>query len=127
LQELGCTHSPEVWRRLVDFSKFCLKAELLHIGNIHPSIPTAHFFHIKEIYENMDLLLKAKRYSICGWKICGNLKDIGLFLGSILSTQNFVVFFVNGRAEQTTNIKKLKIGPCEKSQLQGKSVSEVNS
>jgi hypothetical protein len=35
----------------------------------------------RKIYENMDLLLKAKSYSKCGWKICGDLKDIGLFLG----------------------------------------------
>jgi hypothetical protein len=37
-----------------------------------------------------------------------------------------LVFFVNGRAKQKTNITKLKIGPYEKTQLQRKSVSEIN-
>jgi len=34
--------------------------------------------HMEETYENMDLLLKAIRYSKYGWKICGDLKVIRL-------------------------------------------------
>jgi hypothetical protein len=37
-----------------------------------------------------------------------------------------LVFFVNGRAEQKTNITIVRNGPCEKTELQGKSVSEIN-
>ena len=37
----------------LDLSKFSLKAELLHIGNIHPSTLTAQFVHMKETYKNM--------------------------------------------------------------------------
>ena len=59
LQELGYTYSAEEWLYFVDFSTFSLKAVLLHIGNIHPSIPTAQFVHMNETYKNMDLLLKA--------------------------------------------------------------------
>jgi hypothetical protein len=33
---------------------------------------------------------------------------------------------VNGAAGQKTNNKKLNIGPCEKTQFQGKSVPEIN-
>jgi hypothetical protein len=43
-----------------------------------------------------------------------------------LATQSLAIFFVNGAAEQKTNIKKLKIGPRKKSQSQGESVSEIN-
>jgi hypothetical protein len=36
---------------------------------------------LKETYENIYLLLKAISYSKCGWKICGDLTVMGLFLG----------------------------------------------
>lgn len=68
LQELGCTHKPEGWRRFVDSSKFSLKTVLLHNGNIHPPLQTAHCVHMKETYENKDLLLKYMSYSKCGLK-----------------------------------------------------------
>ena len=63
LQELGCTHYPEEWKLFVDLSKCSLKVVMLHNGNIHLSIPIAHSVHMKETYENMDLLLKAISYS----------------------------------------------------------------
>jgi hypothetical protein len=47
LQELGCTQ-PEERGLFVDSSKFSLKAVLLHNGNIHPSMPIAHYVHMKE-------------------------------------------------------------------------------
>jgi len=34
--------------------------------------------------------------------------------------------FVNGTAEQKTNITHLRIGPYEKTQFQGSNVSEIN-
>jgi len=36
---------------------------------------------MKETYKSMDLLLKAVSYSKYEWKICGDLKVIGLLLG----------------------------------------------
>jgi hypothetical protein len=36
---------------------------------------------MKATYKNMDLLLKAISYSKDGWKICGDLKVVGLLLG----------------------------------------------
>jgi hypothetical protein len=82
LQELGCTHNPEEWRLFVDKSEFTLEAAQLHNGNIHLSIPNAHSVYMKETYENMHLLLRALSYSKYGWKICEDLKVIGLLLGS---------------------------------------------
>jgi len=70
--------------------------------------------------------LKAVSYSKFGWKICGDLKDIGLFLEMHSDHKKFAVFVVNGGAEQKTNITKLKIVPCEKSKFQGKLLSEAN-
>jgi hypothetical protein len=81
---------------------------------------------VKETYKNMDLLLKAISYSKYGWKICGDLKVIGLLLKCSLATQSCAIFFLNGTAEQKTSIKKLKIGPCQETQFQGKSVSEIH-
>ena len=80
LQGLGCTHNPEEWRLFVYWSKYSFKAAQQHNGNINPSIPFAHSVHM-DIYENMDLLLKAMSYSKYGWKICGKLKITGLLLG----------------------------------------------
>jgi hypothetical protein len=47
----------------VDSSKFSLKAAQLPNGNVHPSTPIAHSVHMKETYENMDLLLKRINYT----------------------------------------------------------------
>jgi hypothetical protein len=91
-QELGCTYNPEEWRIFSDLSKFILKAVLLYNGKIHLSIPIVHSVHIKETYEKMDLLLKAINYSKYGWKICGDLEVIGLFLGIQSGYSNFCCF-----------------------------------
>jgi hypothetical protein len=111
------------------FSKFSLKAVLPHNGNIHPSILMAQRVHRKE--RNMqgygfDLLLKGLNYSQYGWKICGDLKVIGLLLGIQSGYTRYSFFFLNETAEQKTNITKLRIGPCRKTQFQRKSVSEIN-
>jgi len=63
------------------WSKFSLKAVLLHNRYIHPSIPISHSVHMKETHKNMDLLLTAISYSKYGWKICEDLHGIGLLLG----------------------------------------------
>ena len=81
LQKPRFTHNPEERRLFVDSSKFSLKAELLHIGNISPSIPIAHSVHVKETYKNVDLLLEAISDSKYGWKVCRDLKVIGLLVG----------------------------------------------
>lgn len=37
---------------------FCLKAIHLHNGNKYPDIPLVHVIHMKELYDNMKLLLE---------------------------------------------------------------------
>ena len=53
------THNPEEWRLFVHWSKYSFKAVQQHNGNINPSTPFAHSVHMKDAYENTDLLLKA--------------------------------------------------------------------
>jgi hypothetical protein len=77
---------------------------------------------MKENYENMDLLLKAVKYSKYGWKTCGDIKVIRLLPGMQSATQCCAVFFVNETAESMTNITQLRIGLYEKIQFQGKSM-----
>jgi hypothetical protein len=127
LHKLGCTYNPEEWRLFVYLSQFSLKVVLLHNRNIHPSIPIAHSVHMKETYANMDLLLKGINYSKYGWKMRGDLKVIGLLLGTQSGYTRFCCFLCEWDSRTKTNITKLRIGPCEKTQFQGKSVSGINS
>ena len=60
---LGLPHNPSDWRLFIDSSKWSLKGVLLHNGNKYPSIPIAHSVHLKESYDNMELLLEAIKYS----------------------------------------------------------------
>jgi hypothetical protein len=59
---LGKKHKPEEWRLFIDSSKLSLKAVLSHNGNIHLSIPIGYAVHMKETYENMELLLRKVQY-----------------------------------------------------------------
>ena len=74
---LGLPHNPSDWRLFIDSSKRSLKG-VLHNGNKYISIPIAHSVHLKESYENMELLLEAIKYSEYQWILCGDLKVIGL-------------------------------------------------
>ena len=47
---------------------------------------------MKETYESMDLLLTAISYSKYGWKICGDLKVIGLLIGMQSGYTKFCCF-----------------------------------
>ena len=78
---LGLPHNPSDWRLFMDSSKRSLKGVLLHNGNKYPSIPIAHSVHLKESYDNMELLLEAIKYSEYQWSLGGDLKVIGLLMG----------------------------------------------
>ena len=78
---LGLPHNPSDWRLFIDSSKQSLKGVLLHNGNKYPSIPIAHSVHLKESYDNMELLLEAIKYREYQWSLCGDLKVIDLLMG----------------------------------------------
>ena len=75
---LGLPHNPSDWRLFIDSSKRSLKGVLQHNGNKCPSIPIVHSVHLKESYDNMELLLEAIKSSEYQWSLCGDLKVIGL-------------------------------------------------
>lgn len=81
LTELGIQHNPNEWRLFIDSSKLSLKAVLLHNGNILPSVPLFHAAGLKETYETMSIILNLINYEMYSWKICGDLKVIGLLVG----------------------------------------------
>jgi hypothetical protein len=54
---------------------------VLHNGNIYPSVPLAYSVHMKESHESMHTLLNCIAYDKFKWKICGDLKVLGLLLG----------------------------------------------
>ena len=78
---LGLPHNPSDWRLFIDSSKRSLKGVLLHNGNKYHSIPIAHLVHLKESYDNMELLLEAIKYSEYQWSLCRDLKVICLLMG----------------------------------------------
>ena len=78
---LGLPHNPSDWRLFIDSFKQSLKGVLLHNRNKYPSIPTAHSVHLKESFDNMELLLEAIKYREYQWSLCGDLKVIGLLMG----------------------------------------------
>ncbi|CAK9833042.1 hypothetical protein ANTRET_LOCUS9781 [Anthophora retusa] len=80
-EELGQPYSAKEWRLFVDSSKESLKAVLLHNGNEKPSIPIAHAVNIKESYEKMVKLLKCINYEEHDWKVCADLKVVGMLCG----------------------------------------------
>ena len=81
VEKLGEDHIATEWRLFQDFSKRSRKAVLLHNGNIKPSVHIAHFVHLKECYESIEILLNAIQYNEYKWYLCGDLKIIGILMG----------------------------------------------
>ncbi|KAL6464577.1 hypothetical protein MHYP_G00268940 [Metynnis hypsauchen] len=89
---LGCDHNPEEWRLFIDSSMLSLKAVLLHNGNVYLSVPVGYAAHMKETYENMELLRNHIQYSRYNWNICGDLKVVALLLGLQLGYTKYCCF-----------------------------------
>ena len=92
IESLGFQHVPEEWRLFIDACKTSLKAVLLHIGNVKPSVPMAYAANLKESYESMSTLLEAIEYSKYSWNICGDLKVVSLLLGLQLGYTKHMCF-----------------------------------
>ena len=97
-----------------------VKAALLYNENIHLSILISHFVHMKETYKNMDLLLKAISYSKYGWKICGDLKVIGLLLGMESGYTKLCYFLCEWDSWAKDKHYKLKDWPMPENSVPGK-------
>lgn len=105
MQQLGGSHSPENWILLIDSYNFSLKVVLLNNGNTQPWVIFAYSEHMKETYENMDMLLRSINYSKHGWQICGDHNVTEILLGMQPGYTKFCSFlFVNGTFEQGIKI-----------------------
>lgn len=74
-------HNPDDWRLFIDGSTKSLKAVLLHIGNIYPSVPVLYAVDTKETYAVMEEILELLDYETHQWRICCDLKVVGLLTG----------------------------------------------
>lgn len=86
------TYEPEEWRLFIDSSKRSLKAVLLHNGNLYVSVPIGHSVHLKECYENLELVLTKIGYSNHNWTVCGDFKVISMLLGQQSGYTKFPCF-----------------------------------
>jgi hypothetical protein len=57
MQKFGVECKVNEWRLFIDCSKRSLKAVLLHNGNNCTSLTAGHSVHLKESYENLELVL----------------------------------------------------------------------
>ncbi|CAH0547293.1 unnamed protein product [Brassicogethes aeneus] len=80
-EEIGHPHISEEWRLFIDSSVNSLKVVLLHIGNKYPSVPIAYATNMPENYDNIKLILELIHYNQHEWKICCDLKVVGLLTG----------------------------------------------
>jgi hypothetical protein len=93
LHQLGeKENDPSTWRLFIDSSKRSLKAVLLHNSNVLASIPLAHYTKLSESYETLKQVLEKIKYHEHEWKICGDLKVIGLRLGQQTGYTKFTCF-----------------------------------
>jgi hypothetical protein len=81
MEELQIEHAPEQWRLFVDLSKGGLKAVLRHNGNKFSSIPQVHPVHMKEVCENLQVLLQKMCCEEHGWNMCAVLKVLAMLTG----------------------------------------------
>lgn len=81
LSMFNVNYDVKEWRLFIDASKQSLKAVLLHNGNKFASVPVAHSVHLKERYENLNMILLKLKYKDHEWTICGDLKVISMLLG----------------------------------------------
>ena len=92
METLGMKHEPKEWRLFIDASKSSLKTVLLHIGNVHPSIPIAYSTTMKESYDSLKMVLSKIQYEKYKWHVCGDLKVIGILLGLQMGYTKYCCF-----------------------------------
>jgi hypothetical protein len=81
MQLFGVEYKVNEWRLFIDSSIISFKAILLHSGNNYTSLPIGHSVHLKESYENFELVLTKIEYTAHDWTICGDLKALCMLLG----------------------------------------------
>jgi hypothetical protein len=79
-QKFGVDNKVNERRVFIDSSKRRLKAVVLHNGNNYASLPIGHSVHLKECYENLQLVLTKIGYTAHDWMICGTMKVLCMLL-----------------------------------------------
>lgn len=74
-------HDPSQWRLFIDSSTSALKVVLLHNGNKLPTIPLAYSKESTENRENLKLILERINYNQHKWRVCSDLKVVGILIG----------------------------------------------
>ena len=69
------------WWLFIDGSTRSVKAVLLHNENAYPAIPIAYSIAAKESYETMKSILQLVLYNTFQWRVCLDLKVVGLLTG----------------------------------------------
>ena len=115
ISELGCEHNRADWRLFIDSNKTSLKAVLLHIGNVQPSIPVGYSILRKETYDTIKILCDLLEYPKYTWKICSDLKVVSLLLGLQLGYTKHMCFLCLWDSRQDNShyavkVTKLQIG-----------------
>ena len=78
---------------------------LLHNGNKFPSVPLAYANNMKDMYENLKILLEKIQYDKCCWTICCDLKVIVLLMGLQLSYTKFCCFLCEWDSRDKKNLE----------------------
>ena len=75
------TNVKEDWWLFVDGSVNSTKAVLLHKDNMFPALPVAYSRKVKESYSSMKLIFELIHYDNFKWRVCSDLKVIGMLTG----------------------------------------------
>jgi len=74
---------------------------------------------MKEIYEDIDLLLKAVSYSKYEWKICGHLAVLRLLLGMRSGYATFCFILWESDSHTKDTHYNIKDGPMRENSISG--------
>lgn len=106
---LGLSCNPSNWRIFKYSCKRSLKAVILHNGNKYSRIHIGHSIHLKDSYDNLELLLEAIKYTTASVGFIGISKSLGSFWASKMDLQS-IVFSVSGTVGLCLNTIYRKTG-----------------
>jgi hypothetical protein len=94
MRKFGVEYRVNKWRLFIDSSKRSLKAVLLHDGNNYEyaSLSIGQPVHLKEGYENLELVLTKIIHTTHGWMIYGDLKVLCMLLGQQVDYSKYPCF-----------------------------------
>jgi hypothetical protein len=92
LQKFGVEYKVNEWRLFINSSKRSLKAVLCTTATTTFSLPIGHSVHLKESYENLELVLTKIGYTPHDWMIHGDRKALCMLLGQQVGYTKYPCF-----------------------------------